>query len=157
MDAGIPRPKPAGADWMGEVQLRDGASLAKRLAGKGGGTETALRATEARLHHLAKTQPEAAYRACLAPDAWVLRQHTTVRKSREAARRWLVQSGVQACHCTSRGAGVAGSGDLAYTYGEVRATYRQGGGEKEQPGFYVRTWRYTGTEWQLVGELLNHQ
>lgn len=56
-----------------------------------------------------------------------------------------------------RGAGVARDGDLAYTYGEVRATYRQAGGATEQPGFYVRTWRYTGTGWQLTAELLNHQ
>jgi hypothetical protein len=27
---------------------------------------------------------------------------------------------------------------------------------EEQPDFYVRTWRYTGTEWQLTAELLHH-
>jgi ketosteroid isomerase-like protein len=157
VDAGIPRPKPAGTDWMGEVQLHDGSPLAKRMTGTGGGTEATLRDAEARLHQVAKTRPKAAYRACLAPDAWVLRPHTPVRKGRETALRWLAQSEVQGCHFTSRGSGVAAGGDLAYTYGEVRATYRRAGGAKEQPGFYVRTWRHTGTGWQLTAELLNHQ
>jgi ketosteroid isomerase-like protein len=142
---------------MGEVQLLDGAPLAQRLTGTGGGTEATLRDAEARLHRAATTQPEAAYRACLAPDAWVLRPHTTVRKGREAALRWLAQPEVLACHFTSRGSGVAAGGDLAYTYGEVRVTYRRAGGAKEQPGFYVRTWRHTGAGWQLAAEVLNHQ
>ncbi len=49
------------------------------------------------------------------------------------------------------------AGDLAYTYGEARVTYRRAGGAKERPGFYLHTWRYTGRDWQLVGELMDYQ
>lgn len=52
------------------------------------------------------------------------------------------------------GGDVASSGDMAFTYGRVKATVNRDGTETDLPLSFMRVWKKEGTEWKIVLDVI---
>ena len=89
------------------------------------------------------------YRVLAAPEARVYREGQPPRHG-EAGRKLWEQSTPQLASWDMTKVVMAGSGDLAYAYGQVCIR-----GQKSAVASYLRIWRYRGGDWKIVLDLEN--
>ena len=99
-----------------------------------------------------KNGARAAFVAFAAPDAMLFRDGVGPVKGHAAIAASFRESGGAVPEWAPEGGEIAGSGDLAYTWGYFRWTASDGSG-RQSTGNYVSIWRKIDGQWKWIVDL----
>jgi ketosteroid isomerase-like protein len=75
---------------------------------------------------------------------------------RQAAAQYFDSVKLEVVQWEGMDGGVAGSGELGYTYGRYEFKLTEGGAERREKGYFTRVWKRSAEgEWKLVAEVAN--
>nr|WP_295928813.1 nuclear transport factor 2 family protein [uncultured Dyadobacter sp.] len=91
-----------------------------------------------------------AYNRFLAGEVVLLRNNSSFGRNKAHALRTLGEQNIRSYQFTRGGQGISKAGDLAYCFGQVKAT---GSARQEiTDGFFVRIWQHRPEGWKIVAD-----